>query len=254
MVALEEEQLAELLNRFSERSCEELRRFCRARPQSVEAASKMFQEHLDWRKGKGSPENLAAAYDAIPEKYVRFCGTANDGTALMLVQGARYEPTIEAELYVLACAHILDAIASLDDKLKVTVLVDVRPVDGCPNVPAHNMIPFFRLATSILPDNFPERAHKLIVYNMPPLVSWLWRVVRSFLDATTQDKFVFLSGSDSMGAACSVELRKYVSLEELPIDARSSHQALVADGDEVDDRLDFMMPLAQSIREDVLVN
>lgn len=253
MVESEEEQLAELSNRFSERSCEELRRFCRARPQSVEAGSKMFQEHLDWRKGKGSLENLAAAYDAIPEKFVRFCGTASDGTALMLVQGARYDPTIEAELYVLACAHILDSITSVDDTLKVTVLVDVRPADGWPNVPAHHMIPFFRLITSILPDNFPERAHKLIVYNMPPLVGWLWRIIRSFLDAATQDKFAFLSGSDSMGAACSVELRKYVSLEELPIDARSSHQALAADGDKVDACLDLMMPLARTIREDVLV-
>jgi len=222
----EEERFAALHLQFPKAPRQELLRFCRARPKSVEEAANMFEDHQEWCKGPGSAQKLEDAEKIVGTGYVTRCGAARDGTPILHVQGARYDPSIEPENYVLACAKAIQDARGPDDEGKVTVLVDVRPGEGWANVPAHKMLPFFKLACALLPNHFPERAHRIIVYPMPMLVKTLWRGVRSLLDPVTQEKFVILGGSANIGSPCPAELAEYVLLDQLPEELHHTHRAL----------------------------
>merc|ERR1712232_1146697 len=128
--------------------------------------------------------------------------------------------------YVLACANILDSIYAPHEDGKVTVLVDVRKIAGCQNVPAFKMVAFFRTAAAMLGNNYPERLKQVIVYPMPLVVTQFWRVVSEFMDRVTREKCILLHGSAALGAPCPEKLREYVSYEEIPADAQSMHAAL----------------------------
>lgn len=221
-----QEHMKKLSGLFPDHSQAELLRFCRARPSSAEEAADMFQKHLDWRKSAGRRQLLADAANLIPEKYARVCDAGADGNPVLLVQGARYDPGIDPEKYVMACAHAVDSALEPGDSRKLIVLIDVRPGANWSNVPAHQMLPFLRLASSTLSNNYPERAQQIIVYPVPLLLRQLWRMIRSFMDPATQDKFVVLGGSADIGSPCPTALKEYVSLPQLPPDAQSMYKTL----------------------------
>jgi len=222
----EDVRFGALREEFPDAAPAELLRFCRARPNSSDEASQMYRSHLQWRQGPGAKEELLKAALDIPPKYIRQAGHALDNTPILFVQGALYDPEVEPEKYMLACGHALDSMLSADDDRKVTILIDARPGEGWTNVSAHKMMPFFRLASSVLPNNYPERVQKVVIYPMPGIVGVLWRTVRCLLDRVTRDKVQVLSGAASLGAPCPPELREVVSLEELPLDAQKTHQNL----------------------------
>lgn len=217
---------AALREEFPAAAAAELTRFCRARPNSADEAAEMYRKHLEWQQGPGSKEKLLQAALAVPQKFIREAGQAVDGTPILFVQGARYDPEVDPETYMLACAHALDSLLPTDDDRKVTILVDARPGEGWPNVSANKMLPFFRLCCSELPGNFPERAHKVVIYPLPGIVRQLWRMVRGLLDPVTRDKIELLSGSAEIGSPCPAELGDVVLLEQLPLDAHKMHQGL----------------------------
>jgi hypothetical protein len=212
--------VGKLSEHFPDATQQELLRFCRARGGSLEAASKMYKDYLEWRQGQGAPANLLRAYEAMDSKYVRHTGFAKDGSPLILVQGARYDPEVGAETTALGCFHLVDSVLSAADSQKFTVLIDVRPHEGWANVPAAQMMPLFRLAGRVGSDNFPERCGKVIVYPMPAIVRGLWAVVSRLFDEDTRNKFVILGGSCDKGAPCPAELGDYVTLDQLPADSR----------------------------------
>lgn len=218
----------ELRARFPRAATAELRRFCRARPKSTQEAAQMYQKHLAWRREQGSKDNLLKASLAIPPKYIRQAGRARDGTPILLVQGAMYDSSVAPEMYMLACGHALDQMFAAESEEKFTLLIDARPGDGWPNAPAPTMMPFFRLACSVLPDNYPERVQKVVIYPMPSILGQLWSMVSCLLDPKTRAKFQVLSGPDAIGAPCPRELGDVVALEELPLDVQKNHLSLSA--------------------------
>ena len=224
----EQRRMEKLSCLFPDRSPAELLRFCRARPASAEEAAAVFQKHIEWRKSEGSSQQLANAANLIPENYVRVCDACADGHPTLLVQGARYDPKIDADKYVLACAQAVDSALQPGDNRKLTVLIDVRPGAGWANVSAHKMLPFFKLA-SPLSNHFPERAQQIIIYPVPMLLRQLWRMVRSFMDPVTEDRFIVLSGPADLGSPCPRELCEYISLQQLPSDAKSMYKDLAED-------------------------
>eukprot|EP00932_Pfiesteria_piscicida_P022975 SRR837773.9715.p1 GENE.SRR837773.9715~~SRR837773.9715.p1 ORF type:complete len:275 (-),score=45.81 SRR837773.9715:62-886(-) len=222
----EEMQLIyQMSQRFPEAPYAELLRFCRARKGKLEDASKLYESHLRWRSGPGSAENLCRAAQAITPKYVRRVGKAIDGSALFLVQGARYEEG-DPDSYMLACAQQIEEALPRDSCARATVLVDLRPHEGWPNLPATKMMPFFKRLCEILPDNYPERLVRVVIYPMPWFVRALWSMVAGFLDPTTRDKFIVLGGEAKRGSPCPMELNEYVTLDQLPIDAHAMHAGL----------------------------
>lgn len=224
----EDTRFGTLVKDFPDAAPAELMRFCRARPKSSAEAAQMYQRHLEWRKGEGSSSNLLDATGQVPPKYIREAGQALDGTPILFVQGARYDQDVDPEKYMLACCHALDSMLPPDDDRKVTILIDARPGvgDGWHNAPAHKMLPFFKLACRNLPDNFPERVQRVVIYPLPAIVKQLFRMVRGLLDPVTRDKFEVLSGSANLDAPCPSKLQDVVRLDQLPLDARKMHQSL----------------------------
>ncbi|CAK0896460.1 unnamed protein product [Prorocentrum cordatum] len=127
----------------------EIARYRRARPDSLEEASQLYPNELAWRSADGSPENLAAAAASVHPQFVRAHGTALDGSKIILVQGGRYDSSIDVDKYVLTCPHVLDQIVRPDSDDLVTLLIDVRPHTGWPNPPAPTMFPFFKKAAAL---------------------------------------------------------------------------------------------------------
>jgi len=223
------DRLAVLRESFPDSECAELLRFSRARRcKPVDEAIAMYREHLTWRQGQGSALRLLEAARAIPPKYVRALGgAAIDGTPTFHIQGAMFDDSIaDAESYILACASALEAAVSRADETKVTALIDVRCGEGLKNIPAHRMIPLIKMAATVLPANYPERAQRVIIYPMPLMVLHLWRFVSQFLDPVTREKVIVLGGSDAVGSPCPAELADYVAFADLPPDLQQTHKEL----------------------------
>mmetsp|Transcript_23650 Transcript_23650/g.50477 ORF Transcript_23650/g.50477 Transcript_23650/m.50477 type:complete len:324 (+) Transcript_23650:185-1156(+) len=215
--------LAEMVKRFPKAPTNELLRFTRARKLVLEDAVAMYENHLAWRAGAGSPAVLDEAFKALPPKYARLIGVARDGSPLIFLEGGRYTDEIDPQTYVAGLAAFVDLHFPRDSLTKATVLVDVRPGQGWPNIPAAKMLPYFKLASSCLADNFPERVNRIVVYPMPWIVQALWAMIRGFLDPVTRDKFMVLSGDASLDAPCPKELGDYVARNQIPADAQARH-------------------------------
>lgn len=186
----------------------------------------MFANYLEWRQGEGGEECLLEAANAIPENYIRSCGEALDGSPVLFVQGARYNANVEVDKYVLACGHSIDSMLGPAEDQKLTLLIDTRPGPGWPNTPAPKMVKLFKRFCAVLPQKYPERVKRVVVYPMPSIVWYLWRIVSGFLDPVTREKFVILTGSAGKHADCPPELAEYIALEQLPLDAQKMHAAL----------------------------
>jgi hypothetical protein len=220
----EQASLDQMVKRFPSAPAKELLRFCQARPDSVDEAMDMYAQHLKWRLQDGDPDRLAAAFGTLPQSYCRRAGRALDGSPMLLVQGARYDPAVGIKPFVLGLCHVIDQMGC-DEKF--TLLVDLRPGEGWPNVPAYRMIPFARLLARVCPSNYPERIHRILVYPLPPMVEQLSRVIKSLMDEGIRRKIEVISGPSELGSPCPRELGKYVSYEQLPEDARSMHLSLL---------------------------
>lgn len=219
----ERARLDQMVKRFPGAPAKELLRFCQARPGSVGEAIGMYAQHLKWRLQEGDPDRLAAAFKALPQDYCRLAGRARDGSPTLLVQGARYDPAVGIKPFVLGLCHVIEQMGC-DEKF--TLLVDLRPGEGWPNVPAYRMIPLFREVARVCPGNYPERVHRILVYPLPPVVEQLWRVVKALMDEGTRRKMEVISGPSELGSPCPTELGRHVSYEQLPEDARDMHASL----------------------------
>lgn len=74
--------------------------------------------------------------------------------------------------------------------------------------------------------NFPERLQRLVVYPVPSMAMWVWRVVQQFLDPNTRDKVTLLTGSAKRGSPCPKELAAYVDYDQIHPDRRARHASL----------------------------
>lgn len=221
--ATETAALAALQEKFPGSPNAELLRFHRARPKSVKDAAKMYSAYQTWRAGPGVPENLTRCAGLVIPEWVRTCGTALDGTPLVYVQGARYDPEVGPDTHICACAHAIDQLVGPQDMTRITLLIDVRGGSGPGwiNPPVQKLLPFFRMVSNLLSANYPERAHRLIVYPMPNIMKHIWMAVSAMLDSNTKKKIVLLTGSDR--SEWLLEFNKYASRDQLPVDARPLH-------------------------------
>ena len=88
-------------------------------------------------------------------------------------------------------------------------------------------MPFLRACASIIPDVYPERLRKVVVYPLPGWAKTLIGLVKKLLDPVTRDKIVLLRGDDSRDAPCPAGLVKHVAHGQLPPHARARHAALL---------------------------
>ena len=74
---------------------------------------------------------------------------------------------------------------------------------------------------------YPERLQRVVIYNLPLVVTWIAYLVLSFVDKVTRDKVVLFHGSDSKKAPCPDDLKNHVAHRGLvPPHAHHRHAAL----------------------------
>jgi hypothetical protein len=84
-----------------------------------------------------------------------------------------------------------------------------------------------RAACDVIPKVYPERLRKVIVYNLPTIVTWILHLVLRLVDKVTRDKIVLFNGSDGKTAPCPEDLKKHVQhLGVVPDHARFRHTSL----------------------------
>lgn len=148
--------------------------------------------------------NAAAASEYLPLPRVvrtccmldgKECVDRNGFRMLQLLPGRMDERLAPLTTYALAIALYMDRKLARDSDEKITVLIDVRTGRGWRNMSAAHMIPFMKGIFALLQSMFPERLARAIVYPVPFAVSWIWNVVKFYLDADTAGKICLLIGS-----------------------------------------------------------
>jgi CRAL/TRIO domain len=156
-----------------------------------------------------------------------------DGRPLLFIRVARHfaTTTIECEAFVTYC---LEAASKMCDALpvgdgKLWAFFDLQGVKLA-NMDRHALSSCF----SILEREFPERIHKIFMFDAPFIFEALWRIVSPFVDPHTRQKVAFVSGLDPFLAVVdkSIIPRAYGGVaEEVPVEvAVRSMNASVENG------------------------
>lgn len=239
--AMEGEHLELMVQEFPEAPLEELRRFARAR-QSLEEARNMYQRYRRWRSGDGNPDRLLELALAVTDPlFVTIGGSDEHGDAIVMVEGARCDTSLDPEAYCgLICSRLDDALAP-DSPRRLIVLIDVRAGTGWPNPPASRFLPLVRKLASCLAENYPERLRNVIVYPLPSLVRFLANCVLVLLDKVTRDKVIVVGQAYSSASVKATdsevvdrhtllcpadELKRFVALDMLPDHVHHRHAGL----------------------------
>ena len=96
--------------------------------------------------------------------------------------------------FALSIALYLDRKLDRNSAEKFTVAIDVRGGSGWPNPNPTKLLPFLQQVSNLLERQFPERLARCLVYPVPAAASFLWRMVRRFLDPATAEKIDLVPG------------------------------------------------------------
>jgi len=102
--------------------------------------------------------------------------------------------------FALSIALYLERKLNRYDDEKVLVAIDVRGGDGWANPRPQQLVPFIRQVAALLEQNFPERLARCVLFPVPAAATFLWRVVRVFLDPNTVTKIDFCKGDSRTSA------------------------------------------------------
>jgi len=189
----------------------EWKRFLDARNGNVKKAKTMLDTHLKWRK-----ERLPKADEKLGEMITPLKTTTKEGRKVCYLLGAMYDTSAgSAEDHSLAVAGKLDSLMARDSDERFVILLDVRGGKGLPNPSAWTALGLLRKIANMLPNNFPERLHRLVIFPMPSWAMYIWTIVKSLLDKRTADKIKIVPGPCSSSEPVPEDVGKFVSDEIL---------------------------------------
>ena len=212
----------------------EVLRFATAR-KTPKDALKLYRNYLKWRSNEGAPARLQERAAPVQQQAPQFAtlgGRTRRGDQVVLVEGARYSTNIDKGAYVAQMCLLMDQVLLQDSDRRIVVLVDARAGSGpgWHNKPATAAMPFFRALASLIPDMYPERLRRIIIYPLPGWATTLVKMVRSMLDPVTKAKIKVIKGNDSKDAPCPIGLCAYdLTQDQIPVHARRRHLILPAD-------------------------
>jgi hypothetical protein len=103
-----------------------------------------------------------------------------------------------ANTYATAFLLYLDSHLRRDTLDLVTLLIDVRPGYGWPNLPALQMLGFIRCLAQVLHDSYPCRLHQCILFPVPRPAILIWKTVQNFLDPLVRNSIVLIPGAANL--------------------------------------------------------
>ena len=78
------------------------------------------------------------------------------------------------------------------------------------------------VSAGAIPDRYPERLRRVVVYPLPGWAKTLIGLVKRLLEPVTRDKIEVLAGSDAKDAPCPAGLAEHVALDAIPEHARAA--------------------------------
>ena len=207
----------------------EVARFAAARPAADEAVA-LYTNYRAWRDGDGAPAALEKAAAAVSgdgrEKLITVGGRTAGGDRVVLFVGARYDTEVAVEAYAAYVCAKLDSLLAEDDAEKLFVLVDCRPQPGWRNPSVLGHIPLMRALATHVPNMYPERLRRIVVYPLPGWFTYMLGTITALLSADTRAKLCFLAGDEALGSPVPAELADHVTRAMLPEEAAPLHEGL----------------------------
>jgi hypothetical protein len=123
-----------------------------------------------------------------------------------------------ANTYATAFSLFLDSHLRRDNLDRLTLLIDVRPGSGWPNVPALKMVGFIRCVAQVLQECYPCRLHQCILFPIPRPALFIWNIVQHFLDPLVRRLIVLIPGPAGLTSPVPRDrLKDYVDLAGLDL-------------------------------------
>ncbi|GAB5354947.1 hypothetical protein AAMO2058_000163400 [Amorphochlora amoebiformis] len=211
--------------RFPEERLVTLNRFLVARDCDLKKASHMYSKHrefLDMLLKKENIEKWEKILGRGPRRLVQHVRNAKNGTGciafhLCLVTEKSLENPGDLAI---AIAYGIQKAMDLTGpfwKPRFTVLAPTNGRDNAPNLKARALVPLLKSLCSVLGNNYPEIAEKIVVFPFPWIGRMLWSVVSLFIDPKTRGKVKFLGGTERRHAKPDRKLfEQYISEKNLP--------------------------------------
>ncbi|XP_050077208.1 protein real-time isoform X1 [Anopheles maculipalpis] len=236
LTPLQESKLVQLRKRFEHGTSEHpepdyqtLLRFLRARDFSIDKATGMLQESLQWRK-EHRIDDILSEYKtpAVVEKY--FPGGWHhhdkDGRPLYILRLGTMDvkgllkSVGEDELLKLTLHICEEGLKLMKEATKLfgkpiwnwCLLVDL---DGLSM--RHLWRPGVKALLRIIETvekNYPETMGRVLIVRAPRVFPVLWTIVSTFIDENTRSKFLFFGGPDCMHAEDGIE--QYIDTDKIP--------------------------------------
>ncbi|XP_049286807.1 protein real-time isoform X2 [Anopheles funestus] len=250
LTPLQESKLIQLRKRFEHGTSEHpepdyqtLLRFLRARDFSIDKATGMLQESLQWRK-EHRIDDILGEYKtpAVVEKY--FPGGWHhhdkDGRPLYILRLGTMDvkgllkSVGEDELLKLTLHICEEGLKLMKEATKLfgkpiwnwCLLVDL---DGLSM--RHLWRPGVKALLRIIETvekNYPETMGRVLIVRAPRVFPVLWTIVSTFIDENTRSKFLFFGGPDCMHAEDGIE--QYIDTDKIPSFLGGSCNTLIHEG------------------------
>lgn len=120
---------------------------------------------------------------------------SSNGTRIIHVLPAQMDAQLATPAtYALAVAIYLDLTLDPSSMEKITVVLDVRAGAGWANPTPMSLVPFIKIVASLLNDHFPERLSRLVLFPLPFAATFIFNMVKQFLDQDTASKIEVCPG------------------------------------------------------------
>lgn len=194
-----------------------LHRFLLARKLQLQPTVEMIEEHIKWREVTLPVQLTPAIMAELRKGKAEAYGTDREGRPLVIVHSGRFDPkTRDLEASVLGLLYLIEsAIASLPPGVtQFAVLYDRTDFSLRKNWDYELLKQVFTQLSA----NYPERLGGAYVYPAGKLFTWLWSLVKHFVDPRSRAKVRALN--------TTAELLEVISPEFVPVGAggTSTHE------------------------------
>ena len=170
---------------------------------NISKATSRAVEHASWRR-----ENIPQGLPGLDEGEIE--DQINDEKVYVQLETRSRRPCLIVRVkehtaglsdasvlkkFVIYCLEIATYLCDVDKyenpDCMIDVVFDARSMKW-KNYDTHGLIQVF----AVLVKAFPERVHKIYMFQGPKLLDMLWKVVKPFVDPVSREKVVFLNGSN----------------------------------------------------------
>jgi len=138
------------------------------------------------------------------------------GNRMVYIMAATLDSTLaDADTYSLIFAIYMKRTASRNSMEKLCVALDVRAGEGWANPNVLNSGSMLKATCNLINNLFPETLDRVIVYPVPTFGTYIWSVLKIFLDPVTAEKVKLEAGGSSRTDPTPESMSQYFDADTL---------------------------------------